>query len=77
MDMRSFMGAPVTNHMDCITGVTFLEMMMVGEQVPVRALTGHYHSCAFTKGAYAIECSYYCGSDKFRPVGDPLHGLPQ
>jgi hypothetical protein len=77
MNMRSFMGASVTNHMDRITGVAFLEMMMAGEQVPVRALTGHYHPCPFTKGTYAVECSDYCGSYEFRPVGDPLHSLSQ
>jgi hypothetical protein len=45
MNIYGFMGAMFAHHMDCITGIAFLKMMLINEKVPVRPLIRHHDSC--------------------------------
>ena len=65
MNMRGLMRTPVTNHMNGVTGLTFLEMMIVSEQVPVGALAGHDYTRALAKRASAVERCDHCRSYEF------------
>ena len=55
--MYGFMRATVAHHMDSVTGVAFLKMMLVREEVPVRALIRHYDPCAFAQRTHAVEAA--------------------
>jgi len=75
MHMGSFI--PIAYHMHSVTGVTFLEMMVISEQIPVGALIGHDYTCAFTQRTSAVQRSNHSGSNEFGPIRNPFHGLPQ
>jgi hypothetical protein len=77
MNMQGFLRSVVTYHVDRLTRLAFFKMVISGEQIPVRSLTGHDYSGALTEGTYAVKGRDHRGPDEFGPVRNPFHSFSQ
>jgi hypothetical protein len=77
MNMCRFSRATITDHVHCITGSALLEMVVVGEQIPVRPLVWHYYARTLAEGADTVQGRDHCCADELGSIGNSFHGFSQ
>ena len=77
MTMCRFSRTTITDHVNRITGLALLEMVVIGEQIPVRPLVWHYYSRPFAEGADTVQGGDHCRADELGSIGNSFHGVSQ
>lgn len=66
----------VTDYMDAVTSIAFLEVVIGLEHFPMLSLTWHDYSRASAQGANALQgCDYRCPYE-FGSVRNAFHSVP-